>query len=58
MEERLYCIVDTTIDADVAVEGLLDMTSEQADAWLVENQTEDAKYKKMRHNWLIDDTIE
>lgn len=58
MEERLYCIVDTTIDGNVAVEGLLDMTSEQADTWLAENQTEDAKYMKMRHNWLNDDTIE
>jgi hypothetical protein len=58
MAERLYCIVDITVDEDAGLDGLLDMTSEEANAWLAENQTEDAKYKKMRHNWLDDDTIE
>jgi hypothetical protein len=38
MAEGQYCIVDNTIDANVPVDGLVEFTLEQAEAWIAENQ--------------------
>lgn len=51
---EFYCIVDVTdpdnsSDAVKAVDGLVDMSLEDAENWIASNQTDDAKYKIMRH---------
>jgi len=52
--EKVYCIVDLTIDADVAIEGLVDLSWEEAQNWLTENNSEN-KYEARPHNWIVDD---
>jgi hypothetical protein len=44
MAQGQYCIVDLTIDGNVALEGLTGLTSEAAEAWLAENQVEVAEF--------------
>lgn len=38
MAQGQYCIVDLTINGDLALEGLTGLTLEAAEAWLAENQ--------------------
>ena len=40
MAKDQYCIVDLTIDSNLAIDGLTGMTFEEAQAWLSENQVE------------------
>jgi hypothetical protein len=54
---EFYCIVDITdpdnlSDAVKAVDGLVDMSLEDVENWITSNQTDDKKYKVMRHNDL------
>jgi hypothetical protein len=52
--EKVYCIVDLTVDPDVAIDGLVDLTHSEALAWLEENNSEN-KYEARPHNWIVED---
>lgn len=60
MAEGQYCIVDVTIDASLPVEGLVGMTIEVANEWIIANQVElseptsdgfTGKYSIQPDNW-------
>lgn len=40
MANGQYCIVDNTIDPNVALEGLVGFTQEEAEQWIEANQVE------------------
>ena len=40
MANGQYCIVDNTINPNLAIEGLLGFTLEQAEEWIASNQVE------------------
>ena len=50
MSEKLYCIVNNSIDSIVAVEGLVGMTLEQAQDWMLENNA-DNNFSIEKDNW-------
>jgi len=50
MSEKLYCIVNNLIDSKIAVEGLVGMTLEQAEAWMLENNSEN-NFSIEKDNW-------
>jgi hypothetical protein len=52
--EKKYCIVDLTVDADLAIEGMTGLSHDEAIAWLLENNTEN-KYEARPDNWIVDD---
>jgi hypothetical protein len=59
MEEKLYCIVDNTIDSSVALEGLDNLTIVEAETWILEHQvissTNDKQFSIEKHNWQEQD---
>lgn len=63
MAQGQYCIVDLTINGDLALEGLTGLTLEAAEAWLAENQVSvdefevtggvsTSKYAVLPDNWV------
>ena len=50
MSEKLYCIVNNSVDSTIPVEGLTGMTIEQAETWMIENNT-DNNFSIEKDNW-------
>ena len=50
MSEKLYCIVNNSVDSTIPVEGLVGMTLEQAQIWMSENNA-DNNFSIEKDNW-------
>ena len=50
MAENQYMIVETAVDPQAAVNGLTGLTLEQAEAWMLENNSEN-KFSIEKDNW-------
>jgi len=50
MSEKLYCIVNNSVDSTIPVEGLVGMTLKQAENWILENNA-DSNFSIEKDNW-------